>query len=178
MIYISQLTLFHWNNSFGTQFKIDLIHAHPQFTQYLNAVQKLADIMINTTVIDKSCCGSGYDTSGGNKCDCDSPFSWFCCCIWPWRWKWKVTIDTCVTFAVNLIVSLGKPRNKKNGKKRWQCHNVTNLPGHQNTRKWTIHTWNIDVRPPTFIFVCIFLKKIQFSWNFLGWISNFSHQTK
>ena len=29
-------------------------------------------------------------------------------------------------------------------------------PGPQNTRKWTMHTLNIDVRPPTFIFVCIF----------------------
>ena len=53
-----------------------------------------------------------------------------------------------------------------------------NLPGPQNTRKWTIHTWNVDVRPPTFIFFSIFSREIQFSWLFLGWISDFSHQQK
>ena len=53
-----------------------------------------------------------------------------------------------------------------------------NLPGHQNTGKCTIHTLNIDVRPPTFIFVCIILRDIQFLWHFLGWISNFSHLRK
>ena len=53
-----------------------------------------------------------------------------------------------------------------------------NLPGPQNTRKWTMHTWNIDVKPPTFTFVCIFSREIQFAWLFLGWISNFSYQGK
>ena len=33
-----------------------------------------------------------------------------------------------------------------------------------------MHTWNIDVRPPTFIFVCLFSREIKFLWLFLGWI--------
>ena len=45
------------------------------------------------------------------------------------------------------------------------CHNIIvsprtffypNLPGPQNTIKWTIHTWNIDVRPSTFNFHDLF----------------------
>ena len=31
-----------------------------------------------------------------------------------------------------------------------------------------MHTWNIDARLPTFIFVCIFLREIQFSWLVFG----------
>ena len=41
-----------------------------------------------------------------------------------------------------------------------------------------MHPWNVDVRPSTFIFVCIFWREIQFTWLFLGCISNFSHQGK
>ena len=51
---------------------------------------------------------------------------------------------------------------------------VTFLPGHQNTRKWTMCTLNIDVRPPTFIFVCIFSREVQFSRPFLRVIPNSS----
>ena len=36
-----------------------------------------------------------------------------------------------------------------------------NLPGPQNSGKGTNHTWNIDLRPPAFTFVCIFLTTDQ-----------------
>ena len=37
-----------------------------------------------------------------------------------------------------------------------------------NTKKWTVHTCDIDVGPPTFIFVCIFSREILFFMTLFG----------